>query len=100
MVTKNDITNILKTIPDPELDISILDLGLIYSVVIDKNGLVKITMTLTSVGCPLFSMMEESIKEKIRALPGVKEVTIDLTFEPPWSMDKMSKSARKKLGML
>jgi len=100
MVTKNDIVKILKTIPDPELNISIWDLGLIYNVKVGKKGDVVIVMTLTSQGCPLFSMMEEPIKRKVKKLKGVKSVTINLTFDPAWSMEKMSKKGKEELGLL
>jgi len=100
MVTKNDIIKILKTIPDPELNISIWDLGLIYNVKVGKKGDVVIVMTLTSQGCPLFSMMEEPIKRKVKKLKGVKSVTINLTFDPAWSMEKMSKKGKEELGLL
>jgi metal-sulfur cluster biosynthetic enzyme len=100
MVTKNDIIKILKTIPDPELNISVWDLGLIYNVKVGKKGDVVIVMTLTSQGCPLFSMMEEPIKRKVKKLKGVKSVTIHLTFDPPWDTEKMSKKGKEELGLL
>lgn len=95
-LTKNVIAK-LKTIPDPEFNISLWDLGLIYDVT-EKNGNVKILMTLTSPGCPLFYVIEGNIKNEIQKIKGVKEVKIKLTFEPPWSFEKMSKKARLKLG--
>lgn len=94
---KNQIIKVLKTIPDPELGISIYDLGLIYEVNI-KTDVVEILMTLTSMGCPLFDMMAVPIREKIQEIPGVRKVEIELTFEPAWTVEKMSRGARKKLG--
>jgi len=86
----------LAEVIDPELGISIVDMGFIYQIEIaDKK--VKILMTLTTTGCPLFSMIENDIKTKIREL-GASEVEIELTFDPPWSMDRMTKKGRKKLG--
>jgi metal-sulfur cluster biosynthetic enzyme len=99
MVTKKEITAVLQTIPDPEIHVSLWDLGLIYKISVEKKGKVKLVMTLTSVGCPLFSTMEGMIKEKIGAIPGVTAVDITLTFEPPWTMDRMSKTARMELGL-
>ena len=99
MVTKKDIIDILKTIPDPEINVSLWDLGLIYNITVKKNGNVLILMTLTSIGCPLFSTMESLIKEKVGEVKGVKSVDIELTFEPPWTMDKMTKTAKMELGM-
>lgn len=100
MVTKSQIISQLKTVMDPELNISLYDLGLIYGITIGKKGNVGITMTLTSIGCPLFSTMEDAIRETLMRLQGVKTVTIDLTFEPPWTMDRMSDDAKAQLGFL
>jgi metal-sulfur cluster biosynthetic enzyme len=101
MVTKKEIEKILKSIPDPELGISVWDLGLIYRIEIDvKTKTVTIVMTLTSIGCPLYSLIADPIKEKIAELPGVKKVHVELTFEPPWTVDTMSKEAKMQLGMI
>ena len=99
MLTKQDIIKVLKTIPDPEINVSLWDLGLIYKITVGEKGNISILMTLTSIGCPLFSTMEGQIKEKIGAIKGVKSVDIDLTFEPAWTMDLMSKKAKMELGM-
>lgn len=88
----------LKNIPDPELGISIVDLGLIYGVKADREGYVTVKMTLTTMGCPLFELISEPVKLELSKVKGVKEVTVDLTFEPPWTPDKMSKEAKVKLG--
>lgn len=98
MLTKKLILNQLKSVPDPELGISIVDLGLVYNAKADKKGNVVITMTLTTMGCPLFELIEGPVKEAVSKLPGVKVVTVELTFDPPWSPEKMSKEARVSLG--
>lgn len=98
MIKRDDIIAALKEIMDPELNISLWDLGLIYDIII-KDGDVEIVMTLTSVGCPLFGTIQGDIEEKIKKIKGVKKVTVDLTFEPPWSMDKMSEEAHALLGL-
>lgn len=95
---KTQVKNILKQIPDPELGISLWDLGLIYDIKI-KGKQVEILMTLTTIGCPLFSQIETSVKEEVGKLPGVENVLIDLTFEPAWTLEKMSKEARIQLGL-
>jgi metal-sulfur cluster biosynthetic enzyme len=101
MATKKEIEKILKTIPDPELGVSVWDLGLIYRIDIDnKTKTVTIVMTLTSIGCPLYNLIADPIKEKIAGLTGVKNVHVELTFEPPWTLDKMSKDAKMHLGMI
>jgi metal-sulfur cluster biosynthetic enzyme len=98
MVTKSQIEKVLDTIPDPELGVSIWQLGLIYDVKVDKTGNVHILMTLTTVGCPLFDQIAEPIREEVKKIKGVREVTIDLTFEPPWTPDTMKKEAKMALG--
>lgn len=99
MPSKDQIQAILKTIPDPELGISVWDLGLIYGVEIDEDKhIVTITMTLTTLGCPLFSLISDPIKELIGREKDVKEVVVDLTFEPPWNMDRMTDDAKAQMG--
>jgi metal-sulfur cluster biosynthetic enzyme len=99
MVTKKQIEKVLAGVPDPELGISITDLGLIYDVKVDKKGNVEILMTLTTIGCPLFNLISDPIREKVKAVSGVSGVEINLTFEPPWTPDKMSKEAKMQLGL-
>lgn len=100
MTTVKEIETALKTIPDPELGISIVDLGLVYGITVNgTEGTVTVKMTLTSVGCPLFHLISEPIREAVSALPGVKKVNVDLTFEPPWSVERMSPQARMQLGI-
>ncbi|MFC1646740.1 metal-sulfur cluster assembly factor [Patescibacteria group bacterium] len=100
MIKKSDIEKILKKIPDPELNISIWDLGLVYGIDIDKRGVVTVRMTLTSIGCPLFDLIQTPIVEKVGKLKGVKKVNVELTFEHPWSPEKMTKEAKVELGMV
>lgn len=90
----------LLKVMDPELNISVVDLGLIYNVTVDKNKQVKIMMTLTTAGCPLYNLIEDDIRNKIAELGfAKKDIKIDLTFDPPWSMERMSKKGKKKLGV-
>lgn len=98
-LTKKMILKKLQEVIDPELNISIVDLGLVYEIEIKKNG-VKVVMTLTTFGCPLFSLIESDLKNKLKEL-GLKEdeIEIELTFDPPWSIDRMSPSAKAILGL-
>lgn len=99
MATKAQVERVLKEIPDPEIGVSILDLGLVYEITIDeKKGAVRILMTLTSIGCPLFDQIAIPIRKGVGKLAGVKKVDVDLTFEPPWSTEKMSPEAKEQLG--
>lgn len=99
ILSKDVLLEQLKNVPDPELGISIVDLGLVYDVTIDKNGLATVLMTLTTMGCPLFELIAGPVKEELKKLQGVKDVTVDLTFDPPWSMEKISEEAKVKLGL-
>jgi metal-sulfur cluster biosynthetic enzyme len=99
MVTKKDVEKVLKDIPDPEIGVSLWDLGLIYNIKIDKkSGKVEIIMTLTTVGCPLFEQIANPIRDAVGKLKGVKSVEVTLTFEPPWTVDRMSAGAKTQLG--
>jgi len=90
----------LEEVFDPELHISIVDLGLIYKVTIQKTARIHILMTLTTMGCPLFGVIEEEIYLKLYIL-GLKRdsVKIEVTFDPPWSMDRMSPRGKAMLGI-
>lgn len=98
MLSKKLLLNQLKNVPDPELGISIVDLGLVYDAKVDKKGNAEVLMTLTTMGCPLFDLIEGPVKSELMKLDGVKDVSVELTFDPPWSPEKMSKEAKVKLG--
>lgn len=100
MVTKKDLETALCGVLDPELHINIVDLGLVYSYSIDKKGIVKIVMTLTFPGCPLGSTIQKEINEKIGSLNGVSKINLQITFDPPWDLTKISPEARAELGMV
>jgi len=101
MVTKKQIEKVLQTIPDPEIGVSLWDLGLIYGISIDKKtNTVTVLMTLTTIGCPLFHLISDPITSEVGKIRGVKQVIVDLTFDPPWNIDRMSKNAKKQLGFL
>lgn len=98
-ITVKSINDKLSEVLDPELNISIVDLGLVYSVLI-RSSKVIVNMTLTTMGCPLISMIEEEIKQKLKEL-GVdeKNIKVNLTFDPPWSIEKMTPRAKAMLGI-
>lgn len=98
MLSKKSLISVLKNVPDPELGISIVDLGLVYDVKVDKKGKAVVLMTLTTMGCPLFELIADPVRYELRKVKGIKEVEVELTFDPPWSPDKMSKEAKVKLG--
>ena len=98
ILSKKILLNQLQNVPDPELGISIVDLGLIYDVKADKQGQVTVIMTLTTMGCPLFDLIAGPVKDELKKIKGVTDVNVDLTFDPPWTPEKMSKEAKVKLG--
>lgn len=83
---------------DPELNISIVDLGLIYDVQ-EQTGEVKIKMTLTTMGCPLFDVIDQEIKKAVAEIKGINKVEVELVFDPPWSKERLSPAARAQLGV-
>ncbi len=97
MVTKQDVMRALKNCYDPEIGVSLVDLGLIYDVQV-KDDKVHIKMTLTTPGCPMHAFMVNDVEEKVKKVKGVKEVKVELVWNPPWTPDKMSKEAKKRLG--
>jgi len=88
----DQITEALREVLDPELGMSVVDLGLIYGIGVD-GGQVRITMTLTTQGCPLHSAITEWVRQSIAKLPGVRDVEIALTFEPRWTPDRIAPTA-------
>ena len=89
-----------KTVYDPEIPVNIYDLGLIYTIEIDPENAVAVTMTLTAPGCPVAGEMPGWVADAIEPLPGVKQVDVAMTFEPQWGMDMMSDEARMELGFM
>jgi metal-sulfur cluster biosynthetic enzyme len=97
MVTKDDVFSALHNVEDPELGMDIVELGLVYDAEVEGST-VKVLHSLTSMGCPAGPMIQEGIDDAVRALPGVEEVAIELTFDPPWTPDLMSDDAKFILG--
>jgi len=89
----------LKTIYDPEIPVNIYDLGLIYNLKED-NGKLEVEMTLTAPGCPVADDIVAEIKSKMQEVDEISEATINLVFDPPWSMEMMTEEAKLELGML
>ncbi|NTW30513.1 MAG: metal-sulfur cluster assembly factor [Candidatus Moranbacteria bacterium] len=83
---------------DPELGVSVVDLGLIYGITVDKEGIARVSMTLTTMGCPLFPVMQKDIEDRLLELPEVNDVKIELTFDPPWTPDRMTEETKIRLG--
>jgi FeS assembly SUF system protein len=89
----------LKTVYDPEMPVNIYELGLIYGVDVDEGGHARIRMTLTAPNCPVAGTLPADVERAARAVPGVTDVNLELTFDPPWSKDRMSEAAKLALGI-
>jgi len=90
----------LKSVYDPEIPVNIYEIGLIYKLTIDDDFMVHMLMTLTTPNCPVAESLPAEVREKIIALEGVKDVDLELTFEPPWEMEMLSDEAKLELGIL
>jgi len=102
-LTQDDVLSALKQCYDPEIPVNVVDLGLIYHIRIDSalENLqdVTIDMTLTAQGCPAHVMISEQVKARIEQLPGVRNATVNVVWNPPWTPDRLSADARKQLGI-
>lgn len=94
------IIQALKTCYDPEIPVDIFELGLIYEVAIDDNNNVKIKMTLTSPMCPAAQSLPLEVEDKIKSIPQVNDVKVEVVWNPPWNKDMMSEVAKLELGFL
>lgn len=97
---EDKIVVVLKNIFDPEIPVSIYELGLIYETKVKESGKVFVLMTLTTPNCPVAESLPAQVKEEISFLSGVTEVDLEMTFEPPWEHDMMTEEAKLELGML
>jgi len=96
---KDNIIKNLHTVYDPELPVDIYELGLIYDIIIEKDNNVKINMTLTSPNCPVAESLPKEVKDSIMAIKEVKNVDLNLVWEPPWNKDMMTESAKLELNL-
>ena len=97
MPTKDEVIEALRDVEDPELGMDIVELGLMYDVEVDGPK-VKVVHSLTSIGCPAGPMIQEGIHDAAASVPGVEEVEVELTWDPPWTPDRMSDDAKFILG--
>ena len=98
-VSRERVIAAISTVYDPEIPVSIYELGLIYDIDIDSSGAVEIAMTLTAPACPVADILPGEVAEKVREVPGVTDVKVELVWDPPWTPDRMSEAARLELGM-
>ena len=96
----DEIINVLDNIYDPEIPVSVYELGLIYDVKISEDNDVKVIMTLTSPSCPVAESLPEEIKEAVQKIKTIKSVEVEVTFDPPWEKSMMSEEVKLELGFL
>ena len=100
MQIRDRVIAVLKTVYDPEIPVDIYELGLVYGVDVTDDGEVHITMTLTSPMCPVAETLPPEVEEKARGVIGVKDVVLDLVWDPPWTIDMLSDAARLELNLM
>ncbi len=93
------IIQVLKSIYDPEIPVNIYEIGLIYGIMIDDDFRVRIVMTLTTPNCPVAESLPAEVHDKVKMIDGVKDVDLELTFDPPWDMSMLTPEARLELGI-
>ena len=102
-LTQEDVLSALKQCYDPEIPVNVVDLGLIYDVRLEpapgNQQDVVVNMTLTAQGCPAHVMISDQVKSRIEQLPGVREATVKVVWDPPWTPERLSPDARKQLGI-
>ncbi len=97
---ENEVIEELKTIYDPEIPVNIFDLGMIYEINVDDDGIVYVKMTLTAPNCPVAESLPMQVKERLMALPSLRGVSLELVWDPPWNIDMMSEEAKLLLGYM
>ena len=99
-VLMEPVLEALKTVRDPEIPLNLVDLGLIYELLVKKDGIVFVEMTLTTPACPVAQSMPGEVEATIAAVPGVNEVRVKLVWSPPWDRERMSEEAKLELGLM
>lgn len=94
------VVEALKTVRDPEIPVNLIDLGLIYELIANRDGTVYVEMTLTTPACPVAGALPDQVKEAVSAVDGVSDARVKLTWTPPWTRDRMSEEAKLELGLL
>jgi FeS assembly SUF system protein len=95
-----DIVKALSKVFDPEIPVNIYEMGLIYDILVDAAGVAGIRMTLTAPACPAAQTLPGDVRRQVAAVPGVTDVKVDVVWDPPWAMDRMSDAAKLQLGLL
>ncbi len=96
---KPAIENTIRTVFDPEIPVNIYELGLVYDIIIDKDANVGTRMTLTAPGCPAAQSLPVEVRQKVQQVPGVATAKVEVVWDPPWTKDMMSETAKLQLGL-
>ncbi|HYL48643.1 MAG TPA: DUF59 domain-containing protein [Stellaceae bacterium] len=97
---REQVLEALKTVRDPEIPVNLVDLGLIYELIVNKDGVVYIEMTLTTPACPVAGALPGQVRDAVSAVPGVQDVRVKLVWTPPWDKNRMSEEAKLELGLI
>lgn len=100
IATEERIIELLKTVYDPEIPVNIYDLGLIYRIELNDDGTLEVDMTLTAPNCPAADFIMEDVRQRLESIEGVKQLKLNLVFEPEWDKDMMSEEAKLELGFM
>src|SRR5208282_255541 len=94
------VLSALKTVRDPEIPVNLVDLGLIYELIVRKDGVVYVEMTLTAPSCPVAGELPGQVRDAVSSVPGVQDARVKLVWNPPWTKDRMSEEAKLELGLM
>lgn len=99
-VLQERVLEALKTVRDPEIPVNLVDLGLIYELIVRKDGTVYVEMTLTTPACPVAGALPGQVQQAVAGVSGVNDVRVKLVWTPPWTQDRMSEEAKLELGLV
>lgn len=99
-VLQEQVIEALRTVRDPEIPVNLVDLGLIYELIVNKDGTVYVEMTLTTPACPVAGALPGQVQQAVAGVPGVQDARVKLVWTPPWTQDRMSEEAKLELGLL
>ena len=99
-ITKEQVFDAIRTVIDPEVGFNLVEMGLIYDAIIDDENNVKVVMTLSTRGCPLHQMLTQWVKEAVEKVPGVKNIEVEVVWEPAWNISMADDNVKKALGAL
>jgi metal-sulfur cluster biosynthetic enzyme len=99
MVTREQVSDALRDCYDPEIPINLVDLGLIYDIAIDDDH-VNVVMTLTARGCPAHTFISDNVRQRVSKIAGVKSANVQVVWDPPWDVSRVSEEGKKRLGLM